>query len=325
MMAYGERARAIVIGYQGQDGALLCKQLRDDGVEVIGIGRTSIFHSESNSSYNQLIDITDANAICSLLTAFQPDEIYYLAAYHHSSQDSLTIPALEVYQRCYAIHVLGLINCLEAIRLVCPQCRLFYASSSLIFSGEHGKIQNEHTPYSPSGFYAVTKVHGMSICNEYRTQYNIFASTGILFNHESALRAPKFLSQKIIRAAINIKQGSTEKLVLGDLSAEVDWGYAPDYVQAFQSVLKTEKSDDFIIASGEAHSVKEFVESVFSYFSLSWQDFVVEDAGILSRRPLVKIGDASKLKHETAWTYNRKFDAMIERLILDTQLHLGIS
>jgi GDPmannose 4,6-dehydratase len=322
-MTYGEERRAIVVGYRGQDGQLLCEQLLNSGVSLIGVGVDSLYHAHSDiGDYPTLVDVTCMQDVVKLVSTFQPNEIYYLAAFHHSSQESTELPPLEFYQKCYAVNVTGLLHFLEAARFTSSRPRVFYASSSLIFSAENTSILTEKSPYSPSGFYAITKVNGMQLCREYREQHQVFASTGILFNHESALRPSKFLSQKIIRSAFDISSGNIKKLVVGDLNAQVDWGYAPDYVKAFREILSCDQSDDFIVASGEAHTVQEFIEVVFDYFKLDWREHVVENGAILARRLPAKVGSTSLLQARTAWRYSRNFKEMVTQLIEDTGVHL---
>ena len=317
---------AIIIGYSGQDGILLGEELSNSGTRIVGLDKDKVYCSYDDISQDlNHIDITCLQDVIELVEKYQPTEIYYLAAFHHSSQDTIDITPLDFYQECYSVHVAGLINFLEAIRIGHFKARLFYASSSLIFSGNSISNVTEKSPYNPIGFYAMTKVAGMYLCKEYRESYQIFASTGILFNHESALRHPSYLSQKIIRAAIRISEGSDENLIIGDLKAKVDWGYAPDYVKAFYEILNCNESDDFIVASGEAHSVEEFVELVFNYFNLDWRKYVQENHSILSRRLAAKIGNTLHLRNHTAWSYSKTFEEMVKQLIRDTQILLKIS
>jgi GDPmannose 4,6-dehydratase len=162
----------------------------------------------------------------------------------------------------------------------------------------------------------------MWLCREFRKTHKVFASTGILYNHESHLRAPGFLSAKIIKAAIRISQGSPEKLEVGNLSSRVDWGYAKDYVLAFQKILAADKSDDFIIATGEAHTVEEFIHIVFGYFGLNQDEYVVENNTILTRAPPVKIGDARKLQMATGWSSSLSYPDFVIQLIKD---HMSVA
>jgi len=197
--------------------------------------------------------------------------------------------------------------------------------AEFVFSGENGEIQDENTPLSPKGFYAITKAQGMLLCKEYREDFGVYASVGILYNHESCLRNPKFLSQKIVQSAIRIAAGSSEKLIVGDLAARVDWGYAADFVDAFQRIVKLDGSGEFIIATGSAHTVKKFVEIAFNHFDLNWREHVVEDNSILMRKPPVKIGNSAKLQAKTGWRNTLQFEAFVLQLISDTQAALEMS
>ncbi len=309
--------KTIVIGYAGQDGSLLVQDLTKSGDEIIGIGRSSCIYPDRFSS-NIVQDITNFQEIYQLIRLFKPDEIYYLAAYHVSSEAVAGKTTLHSqFESAQAIHVTGLVNCLSAIVDESPATRLFYASSSLVFSGENGEHQNELTPLSPEGFYGITKTEGMQLCREFRKNYKVFASTGILYNHESHLRAPGFLSAKIIKTAIRISEGSNEKLEVGNLSSRVDWGYAKDYVVAFQKILAASHPDDFIVATGESHTVKEFIDIVFEYLNLEQDKYVIENKNILSRNPNVKIGDTSKLRRLTAWMPTLNFTDFVIQLIKD--------
>jgi len=308
--------RAIIIGHSGQDGTLLCESLERQGYDLIGLSRSSVF-SIPKRFFEKPPEIEDDNSISELIKDFQPTEIYYLAAYHTSSEVSYDVELRESFIKAEQTHVVGLLNVLCAIRDYAPCCRLFYASSSLVFSGEDGEVQDENTPLSPSGFYGFTKAQAMWLCEEFREKYGVFASVGILYNHESYLRAPHFLTKKIILSAISAASGSKKILTIGDLSAKVDWSYAPDFVEAFQLILKADKNETFIIASGEAHTVQEFIEFVYEYFDLDWREYVVEDSSILARRPLVKIGNPSKLISETGWKRSFDFSGFVKQLVVD--------
>ena len=317
MTAVGAK-KSIVVGHAGQDGSLLIADLQNRGDEIVGIGRSGCIFP-SGLSPNVINDITNVKQVYQVMREFQPDEIYYLAAYHTSSEAGLTkAPLHKQFESAQAIHVTGLVNFLSAIAEESPATRL-YASSSLVFSGENGERQDESTPLTPQGFYGITKAQGMQLCREFRKTHQVFASTGILFNHESHLRAPIFLSAKIIKSAIRISEGSTEKLEVGSLSSRVDWGYAKDYVDAFQKILATNDPDDFIIATGESHTVAEFIDIVFGYFGLNPDESVVENKKILTRKPPVKIGDASKLRRITGWAPSLNYRNFVMQLIKDHQ------
>src|SRR5581483_8894819 len=252
--------RAVIVGSEGQAGRILFDQLAGTGAAVLGIGSNRTRSTTPDSPVG--IDITNRSEVLETVRAWQPDEIYYLAAYHHSSEDKTGDDA-ELFERSFEVHVCGLIHFLEAMKQHAPDARLFYAASSLVFGTPSHSPQNEDTPLAPQCVYGITKVAGIHSCRFYRESHDLHVSVGILYNHESPLRRAGFVSQKIVRAAIAIARGSREKLVLGDLSARVDWGYAPDFTEAMQRIVRLTEPDDYIIATGEAHSVQEFVEIAF--------------------------------------------------------------
>jgi len=315
--------RAIIVGHTGQDGRLLCERLEQRGYSVFGFSRSSVYLTGGLHGVTPAPNILDAKSIASLVQTIEPDEIYYLAAYHTSSEGTEISSPKTAFELSHQTHVAGLLYFLCAIRDHLPICKLFYASSSLVFSGACVEMQDEETPLSPRGFYAITKAQGMLLCAEFRDRFNIFASVGILYNHESHLRNDKFVSQKIIQAGFRISAGSSGKLVLGDLSARADWGYAPDFVDAFQRILQLDESQVFIVATGEAHSVREFVEIAFGHLGLDWQVHVSEDPSIPQRRPAVRIGNPSLLKKASGWQCSLTFSEMVVRLIEESRNNPG--
>lgn len=309
--------RTIVVGHTGQDGTLLVRDLRLRGDEIVGISRSSKMRAAGLPPGSKG-DIRNQDEVSALIEAFRPDEVYYLAA-HHTSSESDHVPATprEQFEAAQATHVTGLLNFLSAIVEKSPAARIFYASSSLVFSGENGESQDETTPLTPQGFYGITKAQGMWLCREFRNRHKVFASVGILYNHESHLRPPGFLSAKIIQTAIRISEGSAEKLEIGSLSSKVDWGYAGDYVAAFQKILAADEAGDFVVATGEAHTVEEFIHIVFRYFGIDPGGYVVENRTILARTPPVKIGNANRLRVKTGWKPSRGYAEFVTQLIED--------
>jgi GDPmannose 4,6-dehydratase len=294
-------SRALVIGAHGQDGALLTSFLTAREWEVDGIGKEDL-------------DIGRFDLVKAVLSrSYQ--HIFYLAAFHHSSQDSVVLSDRELYEKSCEVHVTGLINVLEGVRSVSPASRIFYAASSLVFGTPAQEPQNEDTPFAPLCIYGITKTSGIQLCRFYRKKHGVFACSGILFNHESPLRQRKFVIPKIINSAIAISRGSPEKLQLGDLSARVDWGYAPDYVDAMHRILCLDQPEDFVIATGESHSVQEVVEIVFTALGLDWRDHVLESPFILTRQRTALRGDIAKLQKATAWKPSVDFKQMILRLL----------
>ncbi len=313
--------RAIIVGHQGQDGTLLRENLEGRGYTVLGFGRTSVYTSDGWRP-GMRPNLADACSLHTLMREFRPDEVYYLAAYHTSSQGNHAEPLDQAFLCAQETHVTGLLNVLCAIQAEAPRARLFYASSSLVFSGEHGPVQDETTPLTPQGFYGITKAQGGWLCREFREKHGVFASVGILYNHESPLRAPQFLSQKIVQAAVRIAAGSDEKLVLGNLSAKVDWGFAPDFVEAFRLVLAATEPTDFIVATGQAHTVEELVATAFGHLGLDWRPHVQENSQILTRRQPEKIGNPSKLERLTGWRRCVSFEEMIRKMVEAAQTSL---
>jgi len=305
--------RAIIVGSHGQDGQLLHDHLSKLRYSIIGIDKDSMYYP-AGASFKQ-INISKYPEVTNMIKKFQPQEVYYLAGFHHSSED-LPIENLELLRRSYEVHVAGLENFLEAIKNICHKARLFYAASSHIFGETKKEIQNENTQVNPNCIYGITKAAGLQLCRFYRSRYGIFAAGGILYNHESALRPEGFASKKIIKAAIKIKRGKQKKLLLGDLLAVNDWGYAPDYVRAMHLILNNEPADDFIIATGKRHTVLDFVKAAFGYLGLDWELYVKEDRNILCKKIFCRIGNPAKLKRVTGWKPSVNFKEMIELLIV---------
>jgi GDPmannose 4,6-dehydratase len=305
--------KAMIIGCNGQDGRLLCENLSQKNYTIIGIDK---FQAQPDSNETCIVlDINDYEAVCDLIRTHLPDEIYYLAAFHHSSENLLLDKNNEVFRESFRIHVFGLVNFLEAMRIFVPEGRLFYAASSLVFGNPSSKLQTEETPFNPEGIYGITKAAGIHICRLYRNQYRLFVSVGILYNHESQYRQSIFVTTKIIEGAMNIKNGVQEKLLLGNLDAEVDWGYAPDYVEAFRRILAAEEPDDFIIATGEKHTVRDFVKITFGYLGLDWTKHIEEDAKIISRGGAALVGNYQKLRRITGWKPSVDLGEMIKLLL----------
>ncbi len=309
-----KKKKAVIIGVGGQDGKILFDDLSAQDYKIVGIGKDSLYTRETN--WQQKIDINNEQEVNTLLKEWQPDEIYYLAAFHHSSQDRDKKEDGKVTQS-YQTNVLSFLNFLEGVRLFSPASRIFYASSSLIFGDNSEDFQTEKTPCNPNTVYGLTKMNGFWLSKFYREKYGLFATAGILYNHESEYRSESFVSMKIIKGALDIKNGKSDQLILGDLNAKVDWGYAYDYVRAMQLILRTEKADDFIIATGQAHSVQDFVSITFNYLDLDWPKFVQENKGMLSPQKTFLVGDASKLKTATGWEPSLNFQQMIEKIIDD--------
>jgi GDPmannose 4,6-dehydratase len=275
----------------------------EKGYEVLGLDRDRV-------------DIRQANPVQRVLAEFRPDEIYFLAAFHHSSEDP-SIDDRDLIERSVEINTLALNNVLSGILKESPRSRLFYAASSRVFGVPAAARQDETTPINPVCPYGISKAAGIQLCRYYRSQRGVFASVGIFYNHESPLRPGRFISRKIVSAAVRISRGSTEKLVIGDLNALVDWGYAPDYVLAAWQILQLDEPDDFVIGTGLTHSVRDFAEKAFLVLGMDWAGHVIEDRTLLNRAPVASIlcADSGKLYRRTGWQPKVSFEALVEKLV----------
>jgi len=304
--------KAVIVGCDGQDGRIAVDLLNSRNYQLIGIDRNTI---KPRDAWASPIDICNFEDVSNLLTAFTPDEVYYFAAFHHSSEDAVTASEIKLFHESYRINVLGLLHFLEGIRITSPKTRLFYAGSSLLFGETDTVVQNETTPFSPNTAYGISKLDGLMSCRYYQGKHRIFASTGIFYNHESHYRSENFLSRKIVKGAMDIKLGKRNKLVLGDINAEVDWGYAPDYVDAAYRILNANAPGEFIIATGEKHSIRDFAEIAFAYLGMNWRDYVEENKEIITRKRKTLVGCPDKLKITTGWRPTVSFREMIRLLL----------
>jgi len=308
--------KAIIVGCNGQDGTLLFDLLAAKGYMLLGIARTGLrIHG---CTWTTHIDIGSYDDVCRVARSFLPDEIYYLAAYHHASEDEANSDS-DLFHRSFDVHLHSLVNFLDAIHLHTPATKLFYAASSHIFGEPESEYQDEQTPINPICVYGISKAAGIYACRYYRSTHSVFASVGILYNHESPLRNERFISQKIIRGAINIKNGTQDRLVIGNMQSIVDWGYAPDYVDAMHRVLMHKHADDFIIATGVKHTVQEFVETTFGLLDVDWQKYVVTDPTLLKKKSRKFVGNPHKLHNATGWQAMTGFREMIT-LMVNAQL-----
>jgi GDPmannose 4,6-dehydratase len=281
---------------------------------VVGLDLGEVVrHDVSDDVIPPLVDIHDQTALAQLLERFQPDELYYLAARHHSAEERPDV-AHELHE-CTRVNFLGLVNVLEAVRLRAPRCHVFYAGSSHMFGAPSSKTQDESTPFSPQNPYAITKVAGAHACRLYRERHGTHVSVGILYNHESPLRGERFVSQRIARAAKRASLDPRFKLRIGSLSATVDWGYAPDYVEAMVRIVSQPSPDDYVVATGEPHTVGEFVEVAFRAVGLDGRNHVEEDQAIVRATASTLVGDASKLRARTGWRPSVSFEEMVRILV----------
>lgn len=294
--------RCLIIGHKGQDGRLLTEQLQARGSEIRGIGRDDIA-------------LGDRDAIAQLLALYRPDEIYYLAAFHHSSEEAHSLSDAELTRLSFAVHRDGIVSWLEEIARTNLPARVFYAASSHVFGRPDASPQNEDTPLQACNIYGASKAAGIEACHHYRRSHGTYVSCGILYNHESPYRSEKFVSQKIVRGAVAIQRGEQSRLILGNLDAAIDWGYARDYADAMTRILALPKPDDFIIATGETHTVREFADLAFAELGLSWQSYVDVQPSILQKDLPKLVGDSSKLRSHTGWHPTVNFPEMVSLMV----------
>ena len=318
----GTEKRALVTGITGQDGSYLAELLLDKGYEVHGIvRRSSSFnteridhlyqdpHEEGTRLFTHYGDLSDAVALTKLLYELQPDEVYNLGAQSHV-RVSFDIP-----ESTFDITAAGTLRLLDAIREAGVTARFYQASSSEMF-GAAPPPQNEQTPFHPRSPYAVAKVAAFWATVNYREAYDMFAVNGILFNHESPRRGETFVTRKITRAVARIAAGLQDKLYLGNLDAQRDWGYAPDYVEAMWMMLQADEPDDFCIATGETHSVREAVGVAFACQGLDPEEHVEIDPRYYRPSEVdVLLGDPSKANEKLGWEAKVKFKELVELMV----------
>src|ERR1041385_365120 len=312
-------------GITGQDGSFLSELLLEKDYDVYGLvrrsssfnrGRIDHLHQPAETSGLRLIygDMNDSSSLNKTLRVVKPDEIYNLAA-----QSQVRV-SFDIPEYTAEVTALGTLRLLEAIRQSGLSPRFYQASSSEIFGNTTEFPQRETTPFRPCSPYAISKLFAHWTTVNYRESYNMFAVNGILFNHESERRGENFVSRKITRSAARIKLGRQDKLVLGNLDARRDWGYAGDYVQAMWLMLQQDKPDDYVIATGESHSVRDLLDVCFGYLNLDWHDYV-EISPLYFRPAEVNhlMGDASKASRELGWRPTVSFEELI-KIMVDADL-----
>ncbi|MDP8224916.1 MAG: GDP-mannose 4,6-dehydratase [Candidatus Lernaella stagnicola] len=315
--------RALITGITGQDGSYLAELLLDKGYQVTGmVRRASTEKFERIEHLREKIDIRqgdllDQLSLIRLIEEEEPEEIYNLAAMSFVptswNQPVLTAEFTGV----------GVTRVLEAVRLVNPRIKFYQASSSEMFGKVREIPQKETTPYYPRSPYGVAKAYGHFITVNYRESYEIFACSGILFNHESPRRGLEFVTRKVTHGAAMIKLGKQEQLAMGNLDAKRDWGFAGDYVRAMWLMLQQDEADDYVIATGETHSVRELVEIAFQRVGLDWQDYVTVDPRFMRPAEVdFLIGDFSKAKEKLGWEPRVKFRELVEMMV-DADLAAG--
>jgi len=308
--------RALITGITGQDGSYLAELLLEKGYTVYGMVRRA--STESFERINHLrdkvtliqADLLDQLSLVEIIDKTKPDEIYNLAA-QSFVPTSWNQPVLTA-----EFNALGVTRMLDAIRLLSRQSRFYQASSSEMFGKVRQEPQTEKTPFYPRSPYGVAKVYGHFITVNYRESYNIFGCSGILFNHESPRRGLEFVTRKITDGVARIKLGLAGQLALGNLDAHRDWGFAGDYVRAMWLMLQQKTPADYVIATGQAHSVKEFVETAFGHVNLDWHDYVITDPKLIRPAEVDHLrGDASLAKKNLDWEPQVSFENLIKMMV----------
>jgi GDPmannose 4,6-dehydratase len=314
--------RALITGITGQDGSYLAELLLDRGYEVIGmVRRSSTVNYERIAHIQDRItfvpgDLLDQISMIHILREHRPSEVYNLAA-QSFVQTSFGQPVLTG-----EITGLGVTRVLDAIRIVDPDIRFYQASSSEMFGKVQAVPQREDTPFYPRSPYGVAKLYGHWLTVNYRESYDLHASSGILFNHEGPRRGLEFVTRKISHAVARIKLGQAKELHLGNLEGQRDWGFAGDYVEAMWRMLQQDEPGDYVVATGETHSVREFCEVAFSHVGLDWEDHVTTDEKFFRPAEVdLLVGDPTKAKADLGWEPKVRFDGLV-RMMVDADLEL---
>jgi GDPmannose 4,6-dehydratase len=315
--------RALVTGITGQDGSYLSELLISKGYEVHGIIRRSssfnteridhLYHDPHEKTVRLVLhygDLTDGSSLRSIISQIQPHEIYNLGAQSHVR--------VSFDQPVYTVEAdaLGTLTLLEAIRDACPKARYYQAGSSEMFGKVRETPQKETTPFYPRSPYGCAKVFSHWQTVNYREAYGLFASNGVLFNHESPRRGETFVTRKITRAATRIKEGLQDALYLGNLDAKRDWGFAGDYVEAMWLMLQQDEPDDFVVATGETYSVRDFAAAAFSILGLDWERYIRLDPRYLRPTEVdLLLGDSTKARKVLGWTPRVAFRQLVEMMV----------
>jgi len=310
------RKRALITGITGQDGSYLAELLLEEGYEVIGmVRRSSTLNFERIAHIQDQVslvagDLLDEISLIGILREHRPAEVYNLAA-QSFVQTSWTQPVLTGETTA-----LGVTRVLDAIRIADPEIRFYQASSSEMFGKVQEVPQNETTPFYPRSPYGVAKVYGHWITVNYRESYGLHASSGMLFNHESPRRGLEFVTRKVSHGVARIAAGMDDKLFLGNLDAQRDWGFAGDYVRAMWLMLQRDQPDDFVVSTGETHSVRELCEIAFAHVGLDWNEHVVVDDKFLRPAEVdLLVGDATKAKTELKWEKTVTFADLVAMMV----------
>lgn len=314
------KKKALITGITGQDGSYLTEFLLELGYDVYGIVRRhSVPENQSsrlqhiNDSITRIYgDLTDEWSVAKVITEVQPDEIYNLGAMSHV-RISFDMPAFTI-----KTNSLGVLNMLESYRQFCPRARFYQASSSEMFGNsiDSDGVQRLTTPMTPVSPYGCSKVMGFNLTRHYRDAYKLHACNGILFNHESPRRGTNFVTNKVVKTAVEIKKGLVDKLELGNLDSSRDWGHSYDYVRAMHLLLNHDSARDWVVATGESHTVRELCKYVFDSLNLDYQDYVVQNQKFLRPEELKYLrGDSTDIRQQLGWAPKYTFESMLDEMI----------
>jgi GDPmannose 4,6-dehydratase len=307
---------ALITGITGQDGSYLAEHLLDLDYRVVGVTRRTSSHTGGRIEHLfdriEIIgaDLLDQTSLLAIVDRLQPDEVYNLAA------QSFVPTSWQQPVLTGEVTALGVTRLLEAVRIACPTARVYQASSSEMFGMVTEVPQNERTPFYPRSPYGVSKLYGHWIAVNYRESYGMYVTSGILFNHEGPRRGREFVTRKISHTVARIAHGLTHELALGNLDARRDWGYAADYVRAMHLMLQRDEPRDYVIATGETHSVREFCQQAFAAVGLDWQNHVVLDPALIRPAEVeLLVGDASAARRDLGWNPTVAFPELVRLMV----------
>jgi len=314
------KKKALITGISGQDGSYLAEHLLEEGYEVHGVVRRHSVAENQDARLQHLNgkikahygDLLDCHSLNRIVSKVRPHEIYNLGAMSHVGI-SFEVPSFTIQT-----NAVGVLNILESYRTICPEAKFYQASSSEMFgnSVDEDGYQRLATPMNPVSPYGCSKVLGYNLVRHYRHAYKLFASNGILFNHESPRRGINFVTNKVVKTAVEIKRGLKTKLELGNLDSYRDWGHSKDYTKSMTMILQHDTPDDFIVATGHTHSVRDLCETVFRKLEMDYRDYVVQDPRFMRPEELDYLrGDSSKARELLGWQPEYTFDTMIDEMI----------